>query len=377
MKKLILHIGQSKTGTTSIQAFLQKNRKALADKGIIYPDYFIKGLPLNTPEHNAFAEQLAGLERYPRLSIDEYFHQFEQQMEQKGCHTLLLSGERFFGVPQIWRTKNRDNFFEEHKRKLLVLKKLTEKYETHVIGYFRPPEEWLETVVAHTIRYEGLSKNSTYIDDKQFFSDIQPHMKYDQLLGLWEEVLTPKTMTILPYQKDILLNGDAVQDFTRRLNIPENGLEFLPDAFEHRSLDKRYVNLKKELNRAQRSKTKERITIICLDTLNNKLPKIQKYTIDDLGLRKEIESFCQPIHEWMKKYSEGNTSFFSHTFKISGDIEPETSTLEQDQHDFIQLYKSPAMRFVYAKTRTKSFLRKKFLIGYTFIKNLRALAKIS
>ena len=36
-KTIYLHIGVSKTGTTSIQRFLYKNRELLKDKGILYP----------------------------------------------------------------------------------------------------------------------------------------------------------------------------------------------------------------------------------------------------------------------------------------------------------------------------------------------------
>ena len=35
--KLTVHIGTTKTGSTSIQAFMRVNRKALAAKGISYP----------------------------------------------------------------------------------------------------------------------------------------------------------------------------------------------------------------------------------------------------------------------------------------------------------------------------------------------------
>ena len=40
IEKLILHIGQSKTGTSSLQALLSEERETLWDNGVLYPDVF-------------------------------------------------------------------------------------------------------------------------------------------------------------------------------------------------------------------------------------------------------------------------------------------------------------------------------------------------
>ncbi|MCH8942156.1 MAG: hypothetical protein IIA48_06935 [Bacteroidetes bacterium] len=52
MAKFILHIGQSKTGTTAIQSFLSENRKILHNKGILYPDILKKWVSLDLLNHN-------------------------------------------------------------------------------------------------------------------------------------------------------------------------------------------------------------------------------------------------------------------------------------------------------------------------------------
>jgi hypothetical protein len=45
MSRLILHIGTHKTGTTSIQRFLDANRRKLAARGVFYPGYDLIGKP--------------------------------------------------------------------------------------------------------------------------------------------------------------------------------------------------------------------------------------------------------------------------------------------------------------------------------------------
>ena len=49
--KLYLHIGQSKTGTTSLQYFFQKNRQNLIQNKILYPNYFLKKTEINNLNH--------------------------------------------------------------------------------------------------------------------------------------------------------------------------------------------------------------------------------------------------------------------------------------------------------------------------------------
>ena len=66
--KLYLHIGQSKTGTTSLQYFFQKNRQNLIKNKILY--YFFKKTAINNLNHNSLADKCANLDLYPFFSLD-------------------------------------------------------------------------------------------------------------------------------------------------------------------------------------------------------------------------------------------------------------------------------------------------------------------
>ena len=77
--RFILHIGQSKTGTTSLQGVLAANRAKLTRQGILYPYVLVHGMGLNLPNHNSFADSLAGFIRYPGLQAEEYMVQFREQ----------------------------------------------------------------------------------------------------------------------------------------------------------------------------------------------------------------------------------------------------------------------------------------------------------
>ena len=74
--QILLHIGQSKTGTSAIQAYLSLNRKELARNGILYPSVKIWGMPVDLGNHNPLADALVAVFRYPFLTAEQYFDQF-------------------------------------------------------------------------------------------------------------------------------------------------------------------------------------------------------------------------------------------------------------------------------------------------------------
>lgn len=49
--KLILHVGTPKTGTTSVQSYLDKKQRKLRSKGILYPNRFHNP---DAPKHQWF-----------------------------------------------------------------------------------------------------------------------------------------------------------------------------------------------------------------------------------------------------------------------------------------------------------------------------------
>ncbi|MCK5244960.1 MAG: hypothetical protein KAJ90_06790 [Desulfobacterales bacterium] len=58
---ILLHIGQSKTGTSAIQAYLTLNRLRLREAGVLYPSVTIGGMSVDIGSHNSVADTLAGL----------------------------------------------------------------------------------------------------------------------------------------------------------------------------------------------------------------------------------------------------------------------------------------------------------------------------
>lgn len=285
--KYILHIGQSKTGTTSLQSFLAENREALAAQGFLYPDIYLSGHALHVLEHNNVAEQLAGDSFYPHLSAEEYFRQFERQAAQQGCETIILSAESFFGTPQIWRVADEATFYEAHRKKIEGLKSFVGN-DVQIIAYLRPQAAWFESGLTQIIRTQKLLEHNLYESDEQLLTLLRPHLDYGRLLDLWRDAFGAAAKGIIPFARDSLTNGDIVDDFCARLAINIDGLK-RPQVAENEGWDRRYIWLKEQLNRKTHGKAKERTIIALLNDLNAEIKHPEKYRIA-AALRQKIEA---------------------------------------------------------------------------------------
>jgi len=272
IEKLILHIGQSKTGTSSLQALLCEERKTLRDHGVLYPDVILGGTALGLMEHNAFAESLSGIMRYPHLQPDAYAENFQRQMKETSCHTLLLSAESFFGTPQIWTAGPPEEFFSLHRKKIERLKSLLPTKLCSLVLYLRRQDLWLESAIGHIIRYEGLLGQKVFENDEQITQLLAPHLDYLRLVNLWQEVMEPSEFSVVPYEREALAGGDTAQDFLVRTKL-DTALkvdESIPRKLENQSWGAECIELKKTLNRLPKSKAQERSVIEILNQMEAK-----------------------------------------------------------------------------------------------------------
>ena len=102
MKKAYLHIGVEKTGTTTIQSFLAKNREALRVEGYLYP---IAPGPVNHVGLTIFAANnqtvVVDLLRSVGLTAGDDLTAYRSKMmadledsaRRSDCHTLIFSNE--------------------------------------------------------------------------------------------------------------------------------------------------------------------------------------------------------------------------------------------------------------------------------------------
>lgn len=84
-KKIILHIGQSKTGTTSFQSYCFKFRKELLAEGVLYPK-----TGLHFTHHRKLARHYKG-----EFRDDSLVYKLKQEISETDCEKVLISCESF------------------------------------------------------------------------------------------------------------------------------------------------------------------------------------------------------------------------------------------------------------------------------------------
>lgn len=309
---IILHIGQSKTGTTALQSFLSRNRKKLAKEySTLYPDITLKGRPINLLNHNAFANALNGYDFYPYLTADEYWHQFMEQYKASGCETLLLSGESFFGGrPYLWEFDDINDYYSVYKEKLEVLKRYTGEDNLKIIVYLRSQIQWLTSAIPQIIRYEGTMQQRIYEDDKQITQMLVPCMNYERLMSEWGAVLDPDAMYIKEYNRKNLTKQNIILDFLDLIGVSPSDFEIdHPEDHVHESWSREIIELKKELNLTPKSRIAEDTIIDILDRHNTAHGKKEKYALPPEIQKFVFETFYEGNEKLSRQYNDGKAIF--------------------------------------------------------------------
>lgn len=174
--KILLHIGQSKTGTSAIQAYLTLNWTELGEQRTLYPSVTIGGLTVDMGNHNSVANALCDVMRYPNLPADACFAQFFAEAERTGARRLILGAEHLFGgEPRIWDVSNPDAFATAYRRKIERLKAYLQGHEVEVFVYLHPQAHWLGSVIGQTVCTERLTREQRiYESDRQLFEMAKP-----------------------------------------------------------------------------------------------------------------------------------------------------------------------------------------------------------
>lgn len=146
-KKLILHIGVHKTGTTAMQTFLYENGEALNKQGYYMPEF------LYGPEHKP------AILRYSIIKKEEkktraYLREIVERAKARSCETVIVSDEDYCKTNEVdlSHVKIFSEFFEE----------------IEVLMYCRRPDRQSESGFAFCVMWERLKYNRS---SEQWYMD--------------------------------------------------------------------------------------------------------------------------------------------------------------------------------------------------------------
>lgn len=126
--RFILHSGTPKTGTSSLQVFLDSHRGCLLRHGVLYPDVALYiSQPISQPKHQWLIDAL----------MTDNYQQFQANMElclsqaQEDTHTIILSTEGLF-----------NHWWDISLNAKKALSSMLNRYDVQVVVFFREPLEF-------------------------------------------------------------------------------------------------------------------------------------------------------------------------------------------------------------------------------------------
>ena len=184
-KKLILHIGRHKSGTSSLQEFLHINTDKLNKLGYHYP---LTGRANKVAHHSLAALLNPKLHKDIDLRIQSRFLK-----EIDSCHTVIVSSEAFQNVQNVNLVKS---FFRD--------------FDMQVVCYFREYLEYMQSSYAQLVHNSPYSKSfDAFIEE----SKLSYSTFYNRWLGI------SSAFSIRYFNRDFLVNNDIIDDFCAALNV--------------------------------------------------------------------------------------------------------------------------------------------------------------
>ncbi len=187
--KLILHVGTPKTGTTSVQVYLDKKQRKLRSKGVLYPNRFHNP---NAPKHQWFERNLVA------ANIESLLDNFKDIINhvEEHTHTILLSSE---GIYNNWW-----DFPEESKA---ILSELNGLFDVEVWVWFRDPLAFAESFYKQCLRNPQVDHISCYGRDLSFVEVLadpwfSQHLDYIGFVNECDELFGKASVKLFDCQKD-------------------------------------------------------------------------------------------------------------------------------------------------------------------------------
>lgn len=233
-KKIFLHVGHFKTGTTALQVFMARNAARFRSVGLHYAECRRKNA-----KHSALAFSLyraVGVRTLMHGYVDDtppdaIWREFFDEVRSRPEAAVLLSSEEFMRLG-AWPEAT------ELLRKIIA--PASEEFDFRVIAYLRPPQDHLRSW------YNQLVKMRQKVGDFEsaVLAAMEPvHLDYALAMGPFFDIFGAEAVTLRRYDGALRADNRLFTDFldTLQVSSPE-GLVW-PEADPNPRLDERVLEI--------------------------------------------------------------------------------------------------------------------------------------
>ncbi|MFK5913827.1 MAG: hypothetical protein QM484_05590 [Woeseiaceae bacterium] len=275
--KLIIHVGTPKTGTTSIQTYLDKKQHKLRGKGILYPHNIGKLKNPTAPKHLWFEKNLV------TTHLENFLENFKNIISQvkEDTHTIILSSE---GIYNYWW-----DFPDASKELLCELGKL---FDIDVWVWFREPLEFIESYYKQCIRNPQVESNPCYGKDLSFAEMLNiewfsQHLNYQGFVSECGRLFGKNNVSVFKYE------GDVVQEVIQKLGLatPDDN----PTPRKNLCLNGATIELLRTINHYDIKAKDKELLMPHFKKINAILENYAKKSLIDEESRKKVLKLSSPV----------------------------------------------------------------------------------
>lgn len=200
MRRLYLHCGLHKTGTTSLQKALFDNRGWLAGQGVLYPQ-----TGLSPPDQHAWGHHPAVMALRRLLPARQMWRALRAEADASGAQTVVVSSELLSDLPYPSLPA---------LRPFRVIANSFDGWDIRVVCYLRPQADMLASLYVHQVKSRGEMG-----DIYDFMLRAAPKLDYAGWLAKVEKIFGRRAILLRRYLPEHLVGGDTVRDFAQLIGL--------------------------------------------------------------------------------------------------------------------------------------------------------------
>lgn len=339
MKTLYLHIGTSKTGTTTIQTYCGINREQLRSKGVLFPimPYHYDRITKNRNGHFLYAMIYENGVRNKEKEKQVLKQELDYIVDCfKDYDNILLSEESIWWATAT-RRKGLWKYLQEHSQQ--------NNYQVKIIVYLRRQDQFMMS------RYNQIIKTDTGGGTQrfyEFFKDMNGKykcvMNYRQRLDYMAKFFPKENIVVKRFDRSYFYNGDLNADFLHILGVEiDDTFAELPKD-ENLGISVQSGELKRVLNRLGTMTFAENQKLLqMLNECEVLLPKREVSIMTTEHIEKFMKKFIDDNESIAVDYIGDGKPMFNYDYKQK----PVWSYEDKNYHEEVILFFAKAIDSVY------------------------------